>query len=40
MKDKIKLTEKQIDDMIDFAFVITVCSFLLYAFLRTLEAMV
>lgn len=40
MKEKIKLTEKQIDDIIDFVFVLTLCSFILYAFIRTLEAMV
>lgn len=40
MKEKIKLSEKQVDDIIDFAFVLTLCSFILYAFIRTLEAMV
>lgn len=40
MKEKIKLTEKQVDDIIDFVFVLTLCSFILYAFIRTLEAMI
>lgn len=39
MKDKIKLTERQVDTLIDFAFVLTLCSFILYAFIRTLEVM-
>lgn len=40
MKEKIQLTEKQVDDIIDFAFVITLCSFMLYAFVLTLNACV
>lgn len=40
MKEKIQLTEKQVDDIIDFAFVITLCSFILYAFVLTLNACV
>lgn len=41
MKDKyrIQLTEKQVDDVIDFSFVIVLCSFILYAFVSVLRVM-
>lgn len=39
MKNKFNLTPKQVDDLIDFAFVLTLCSFLLYSFILVMESL-